>query len=43
MGNKKKRKSNKNEEAQANRVIKIVFASLVIVGLLMMLGFSFLR
>ncbi len=43
MSNRKKVKDNRKEEKQAQRVIKIVFVSLVIVGLAMMIGFSFLR
>ncbi|WP_203558257.1 hypothetical protein [Bacteroides sp. 224] len=41
--NKKKKGSKKNEEAQGQKVIKILFVSLIILGLLMMIGFSLLN
>lgn len=34
-------KHSKREEAQANRIIKIVFIVLIVLGLVLMLGFSF--
>lgn len=40
--NKKKVTHSKKEEKQANKVIKIVFVSLIILGLIMLIGFSFL-
>lgn len=42
MGKNKKKKSKKNEEAQGQKVVKILFVSLIILGLLMMIGFSLL-
>lgn len=38
--NKKKVTHSKKEEAQANKVIKIVFVSLIILALVMLIGFS---
>lgn len=40
--NKKKVTHSQKEEQQANKVIKIVFASLIILALIMLIGFSFL-
>jgi len=40
MSNKKKVKHSKKEEEQAGKVIRIIFACLIIVGLLMIVGFS---
>ena len=40
--NRKKETASKKEEAQANRVIKIVFVSLVILALVMLISYSFL-
>lgn len=42
MGTKKKGKRSKKEEEQANKVIKIIFAGLIILGLLLMIGVSLL-
>lgn len=41
MSKNKKTERAAKEEEQANKVIKIVFVSLIIVGLLMVVGFSF--
>ena len=41
MSKNKKVSHSKKEEAQANRIIKIVFISLVVLGLIMVVGFSF--
>lgn len=40
--NKKKASHSKREEQQANKVIKIVFVSLIILALAMLIGYSFL-
>lgn len=40
--NKKKVTHSKKEEAQANKVMKIVFVSLFILALALLIGFSFL-
>lgn len=40
--NKKKVTHSKREEQQANKVIKIVFVSLIILALVMLIGYSFL-
>lgn len=40
--NAKKKKHTKNEEEQGKKVIKILFISLIILGLFMMIGFSLL-
>lgn len=37
----KSMKRNKREEAQAKRIIKIVFIALIVLGFFLMLGFSF--
>lgn len=45
MGKKKTskgKKNKKNEEAQGKKVIKILFVSLIILGLFIMIGFSLL-
>lgn len=34
-------KHSKREEAQANRIIRIVFIALIVLGFFLMLGFSF--
>lgn len=42
MSSKRKNvKHTRKEEEQANKVIKVVFVSLIVLGLLLMLGFSF--
>ena len=41
MSSKNKVKHSKKEEEQANKVIKIIFISLIVLGLLLMLGMSF--
>lgn len=40
--NKKKAMHSKREEQQANKVIKIVFVSLIILALAMLIGYSLL-
>lgn len=40
MNKKKKVSHSKKEEAQANRVIKMVFISLIVLALVMIVGFS---
>ena len=41
MGNSKKKNNKKQkEEERAGKVVKIVFVSLIVLGLLMMIGFS---
>ncbi|MEG1562654.1 MAG: hypothetical protein RR365_02840 [Bacteroides sp.] len=40
--NNKKVKHSKKEEQQGNKVIKIVFVSLIILALIMLIAFSFL-
>lgn len=40
MNKNKKVSHSKKEEAQANRVIKMVFISLIILALIMLVGFS---
>ena len=40
MSKKKKVKHNKKEEQQAQKVVKIIFVSLIILGLAMTIGFS---
>lgn len=40
--NKKRVTHSQKEEAQANRVLKIVFVSLIILALVMLIGYSFL-
>ncbi len=42
MSKNKKTKSSRKEEQQANKVIKIIFVSLIILGLFMLIGFSLL-
>lgn len=41
MSNKNKIKHSKKEEEQANKVVKIIFVALIVLGLLLMLGISF--
>lgn len=41
MSKNKKVTHSKKEEAQAKRVIKIVFISLIVLALVMLVGFSF--
>lgn len=41
MSKNKKVAQSKKEEAQARKVIKIVFVSLIILALVMLVGFSF--
>lgn len=41
MSNKNKVKHSKKEEEQANKVVKIIFIALIVLGLLLMLGMSF--
>ncbi|WP_255490070.1 hypothetical protein [Bacteroides sp. 214] len=43
MSNKKKIKNSKKEEQQAGKVVKIIAVSLIILGLLMMIGFSLMK
>lgn len=40
--NNKKKKHSKKEEGQGKKVVNYVFAALIILGLLLMIGFSFL-
>lgn len=40
---KKKKKHSKREEMQGGKVVKILFISLIILGLVMMIGFSLFR
>lgn len=42
MSNKKKAAHSVQEEKQAQRAVKIVFVSLVVLALAMLIGFSFL-
>lgn len=37
---KNKRKHNKKEEQQAQKVVKVIFVSLIVLGLIMIIGFS---
>lgn len=41
MSKNKKGKHSKKEEQQAQKVVKIIFVSLIILGLAMIIGFSF--
>ncbi len=41
MSKNKKAVRNEKEEQQAQKVVKIIFASLIILGLIMIIGFSF--
>ncbi|NDV81003.1 hypothetical protein D0T87_03305 [Bacteroides sp. 51] len=41
MSKNKKVKHSKKEEQQAQKVVKIIFVSLIILGLAMIIGFSF--
>lgn len=42
MAKNRKKKSKKNEEEQGKKVIKILFVSLIILGLFLMIAFSLL-
>lgn len=42
MGKNKKAKRMQKEEEQAGKVIKIIFISLIVLGLFMLIGFSLL-
>lgn len=41
MSKNKKTKHNKKEEQQARKVVRVIFVSLIILGLAMIIGFSF--
>ena len=41
MGKNKKAMHSKKEEKQAEKVVKIVFFSLILLGIIMLVGFSF--
>ncbi len=43
MGKNKKRAQSQKEAQQADRLIKILFAALIIIGVAMLIGFSFMK